>query len=240
MSRSTVLALAAAFVLAAALPCAAASGADARLAAARSRWTEHVRTERPDLAMRWDVGGAQRRLEPVTEATLERDAALLAALGDSLAAIDRDALAPASRAVLDTLRARVEREAAPIRDGAWRRDPELYLALTHGAVLEAARAPRVTPCGRSARALARLEHVPEVLRAAEINLRGADAIDADATATRWAAAMADLRTELPVLAARCHDPERVARVVEADTLALDAMRRFVAVLRVRAAASRAR
>lgn len=240
MSRSTLLALAAALSIAATSPCAAAPGADARFAAAHARWAEHVRTERPDLAMRWGVDGAQRRLEPVTEATLARDAALLAAISDSLAAIDRDALGPERRAALDTLRARVEREVTPIRDGAWRRDPDLYLALAHSAVLEAARAPRVTPCGRSARALARLRRVPEVLRAAEVNLLGADAVDADAAAARWAAAMADLRTELPVLAARCHDPERVAQVVEADTLALDAMRRFVAVLRVRAAAARTR
>jgi len=240
MSRPTALVLAAAFVFAAAAPCPAAAGAESRLDAVRARWTEHVRTERPDLAQRFGIGGALRRLEPVTEATLARDAALLAALDDSLAAIEREALPPASRAALDTLRARIEREAEPIRDGTWRRDPEPYLALAHGAVLEAARAPRVTPCGRSARALARLRRVPEVLRAAEVNLLGADAIDAEATASRWAAAMADLRTELPALAVRCHDPERVAQVIEADTLALDAMRRFVAVLRVRAAAARGR
>jgi hypothetical protein len=51
---------------------------------------------------------------------------------------------------------------------------------------------------------------------------------------RWGEALVDLRTTLPGLFGDCHDPERYADFVEADSLALGAARRFVSLLRARA------
>lgn len=186
---------------------------------------------RPDLAGRDGSAQADDRLEPVTEATLERDTAELAAIEAALGAIDTVALDTRERATLDTLRARAGRESAALRAGLWRASPDPYLALAHAAPLEAATRKRVGACERARRTAARLRAVPEVLRAAEVNLRAAPPFDRDAAVASWRAAMMDLRLELPRLFDACHDAERYAAFVEADTLALGAMDRFARFLR---------
>ena len=183
-------------------------------------------TARPDLAGRDGSARADDRLEPVTEATLERDTAELTAIEAALGAIDAVTLDPSERATLDTLRARAGRESAALRVGLWRTSPDMYLPLAHGAPLEAATRRRVSVCERTRRTAARLRIVPELLRAAEVNLRDATGFDRDAAVARWRAAMMDLRVELPRQFDACHDPERYAAFVEADTLALGAMDRF--------------
>lgn len=198
----------------------------AAVRALAARYAAHLLADRPDLASRYGLAHADDRLEPVTEATLARDAALLGALADSAAAVDRARLRRADAALLDTLCAHVAAEAAPLAADAWRRRPEAYLALAEDAVLAAARQPRVSACERTRRATRRLRAVPEVLRAAEVNLRAAT-YDRDDAVARWRAAMVALRTELPAVAATCHDSERYADLVEADSLALEAARRFV-------------
>ena len=198
----------------------------ARLHAAAARYRRHLLSERPDLASRAGLERADSRLEPVTEATLGRDAATLSALGESLATLDTATLARRDRATLDTLRARVGRELAPLRDGTWRSDPAIYLGLAHDAPLESARRARRSPCERARRTAGRLRGVPETLRAAEVALRGARIADPEAEAARWRVAMLDLRVTLPALFSDCHEGERYAAFVEADTLALEAMGRF--------------
>ncbi len=238
MPRRPIPALPVALALAAALASGGAGAAQAppaaRLRALETSWRAHLLAARPDLGSREGLAHCDERLEPITEATLARDAARLAALGDSAAALARLPLAPRDSAALTSLRTRIEREAAPLRDDTWRRDPGAYRALVHDAVMDVARRPHVSPCERARRALRRLRSVPEVLRAAQVNLAAAAAFDPDSETVRWTAAMLDLRVELPRLVGECHDPERYARLVEADTLALDAARRFVAFLRVRA------
>jgi hypothetical protein len=162
----------------------------------------------------------------VTEATLERDTAELAAIEAALGAIDTVTLGPTERARLDTLRARAGRESAALRAGLWRTSPDMYLPLAHGAPLAAATRRRVSVCERTRRTTARLRVVPELLRAAEVNLRGANGFDRDAAVATWRAAMMDLRVQLPRQFDACHDAERYAAFVEADTLALGAMDRF--------------
>jgi hypothetical protein len=223
--------LAAALLVALAATGAAAAGSRpapaARLAALEARYDQHLMSERPDLASRLDRASADDRLAPVTEATLERDEHWLAAIADSLAAIPRASLRRSQAQRLDSLLARVEREAAPVRDGSWHRDPLLYLELTHGSVMRVARRPRVTDCERARRALMRLRAVPEILRSAEVNLREHAAFDRDTVLARWRVAMFDWRTELPRVAGPCRDPARYANLVEADTLALRAAERFL-------------
>ena len=106
-----------------------------------------------------------------------------------------------------------------------------YRELAHATVLAVANRPHVTQCERTRRVIARLRAVPEVLRAAQVNLRADAAFDPECEAAAWDAAMFDLRTALPALAATCHDPEREADLIEADSTALAAARRFVRFLR---------
>jgi hypothetical protein len=214
---------------------AAAGDPATRLRALSARYDAHLRSERPDLGSRAGLARCDDRLVPVTESSLARDAALVAEIADSAAALEREALGPGEQRALAALRERLEREAAPLRSGAWRREPSAYLALVHDAVMQAAQRPHISPCERERRALRRLRAVPEVLRSAEVNLGAASAFDPDSEAVRWGGALADLRTTLPRLFPECHDAERFADLVEADSLALGAARRFVARMRARMA-----
>jgi hypothetical protein len=191
-----------------------------------ARYEAHLLMARPDLASRAGRASADDRLEPVTEATLERDAGELAAIEGALAAIDPAALGARDRVLLDTLRVRAGREGSALRAGSWRTDPDAYLALAHDAPLASATRPHVNACERARRTAARLRVVPELLRAAEVNLRGASGFDRQAAVANWRAAMMDLRLELPKRFDACQDGGRYATFVEADTLALGAMDRF--------------
>lgn len=207
-----------------------AAGADAfgQLRNAEDEYQAHLLRARPDLGTRAGLRAADGRLAPVTEATLRADAAWLERFDRRLAALNRRALAPLEAVRLDTLRARVERERGPHVSGAWRRDPSLYLQLGPGSVLEAAAVPNASPCTRAKNVVRRLRVVPEVLRAARVTLR--DGALADTAAAPWFAAMDSLRA-LPGKLAACREPSREADLVEADSLSLAAIERFVRFLR---------
>lgn len=207
-----------------------AVGADAAglLRNAEDDYRAHLLRARPDLGSRIGLRAADGRLAPVTEATLRSDAAWLERFARRLAALDRRALTPLEGVRLDTLRARVEREREPHANGAWRRDPELYLRLGPGSVLDAAAAPNTSPCSRTKNVVKRLRVVPEVLRAARVILRDGPA--SDSAAVPWRAAMDSLRA-LPARLSACREPSREADLVEADSLALAAIDRFVRFLR---------
>lgn len=212
-------------------PARSAPSAREALRALQQRHRAHVLAARPDLATRWGWTGAERRLVAVTESSLAHDRALLAELSAAAARIDRAALRPADAAALDSLRAGIARELAPLESGAWRNEPRLYLALGPDAVFDVARTPRVSPCERAARVIARLRALPELLRAAEVNVRGARVNGLADAASDWDAAADSLRDALPRWLEGCREPERLADFVEADTLGLRAVRRFAHVVR---------
>jgi hypothetical protein len=179
------------------------------------------------------VSGCDDRLVPITEGSITRDSVALEALDAQVRALAGGGEATGEQRALGELRTRIALELAPLRSGAWRRDPGAYRALAHDAILEVATRKHISPCERERRALKRLREVPEVLRAAEVNLGAQAAFDPDSETVRWTASMMDLRVTLPGLFNDCRDAGRFADLVEADTLALDAARRFVAVLRAR-------
>lgn len=225
--------LSVALLLAFAGATAAASGPAGRLHSLETRYDDHQREARPDLGSHAGLSHCDDRLVPVTEASLEHDAILLQAFADSAVALDRAWLPPPERDALARLRVRIESEAAPLRTGAWRRSPAPYLELVHDAVFESARRPHISACERERRTLRRLRAVPEILRSAEVNLGADAAFDPDSETVRWNAALFALRDTIPGLFPECHDPDRFADLIEADSLALGAGRRFVSVLRTR-------
>lgn len=231
MPRRLLLLLSCA-VLVAALPARAqaAPGAAGRLHAAQADYRRHLLASRPDLASALGWGGAAALL-PITQAAIERDEQWLGEFAATLAAIPPAELAPRERVALDSLSARVEREREPLRSGAWANDPRLYLAAGPLAALESAAAPGVTPCERARRAAKRLAALPELLRAAEVNLRAARGFDRERTLLAWGAARDSLRWALPAHVAGCREGERDADLIEADTTALGAVDHFVRFLR---------
>ena len=220
--------------------CAIGSAATARGAAAptltvlETRHRAHLLAARPDLASRYGFGG-EDRLEPVTETSIAHDSGWLRNFTADLARVDVARLSPRARTRLDSLRVRTEREAAAIDAGLWRLEPLAYLALVHDAVLEVNRAPHVSACERCRRTLERLRLVPEVLRAALVNLRECPA-PPTTTFAAFDSAAAQLRTAIFAPIDGCKDPRRQADVVAADTLALHAYVRFLTDLRATPAA----
>ncbi|MEO5988885.1 MAG: DUF885 family protein [Candidatus Eisenbacteria bacterium] len=204
----------------------ARASAPTSIAALDRAYAEHLLVSRPDRGSREGVKGAADRLTPVTETSLERDRAWLGAFRARLDLVDRNRLSNVTKARLDTLRARTTQQWEESRpDGPFRRDALAYRALTDQAVLEVITARRVGDCERVRRATARLRMLPEVLRAAAINLRGAPYDDArvrrgveDAVRT--------LRVEVTAAAAACRDARRIADFVEADSTAIRAFRIF--------------
>lgn len=200
---------------------------------ARAAWRAWTLAYRPDLAVREGARWPARPL-PLDEARIDRARVALDELGAAIARVPRDQRSPAERTLLDTLDARIAREAALFARDAWRQEPMLYAVTTLEAALDAAAAgKRVSACERSGRAIGPLRATPEALRAAEVNLREARAFDAAATLARWDGAMRRARTELPATFLECRDGRRLADAVEADTLALAAAERFRRFLRER-------
>lgn len=235
MSRRSILLT---LTLACTLSRAAHAAAPPTLTTLEARYHAHLLAARPDLAAHAGLGG-EDRLEPITEATLTRDAAWVRAFMTDLHRLDAAQLGARSRVRADSLRERVARENAALASGLWHREPRAYLALVHAAVLEVGLAPRISACERERRAMLRLRMVPEVLRAALVNLRDTHAL-APADDAAFQAAALDLRTKLLARLEDCKDPRRQADVIEADSLALKAYASFLADLRAFPAVERAR
>jgi len=211
-----------------------AAGAESR-ALGDVRWLEdayydHLVRDRPDLATRAGLRGSESALVPVTEASIAEDDSALSDLEARIARVDRAALEPDGLARLDSLRARVARERAPYLSGAWRNDPSVYFALAPGAVLDVATLPHATACTRARHAERRLRMVPEVLRSARVNLGHSVPPVGSDDAALWLAAIDSLRA-IPDRLESCRDSQRQAGLIEADSLAIEALGRFVRFLR---------
>lgn len=208
------------------------------LATLERSYAAYLLRARPDLAWRAGAKAAASRLEPVTTTNLAQQTAWLARFERELQAVPRETLTPAESTRLDTLLARTSRQHSECGlDGPFRRDPLAYRALTDFAVLEVITAPRVGECERVRRATRRLLLVPEVLRAAALNLR-----DTPYDSVRVQQGLDDairvLRADVTAAAAACRDPQRTADFVEADSAAIRAFELFPRWLNTSAGAAR--
>lgn len=219
-------ALVAGFVVLAARSGLADSSTMPSIRALERGYAEYLLVHRPDRGSREGVRGAAARLVPVTESSLERDLAWLSRFRARCALVDSARIAPSDRVRLGSLLMRVARqqeESAP--QGPLRRDALAYRVLTDQAVLEVITTPRVGECERVRRATLRLHMLPEVLRAAAINLRAMP--QDDARVQRGVDdAIRVLRAEVIAAAVACHDPRRRADLVEADSAAIRAYQVF--------------
>lgn len=185
-------------------------------------YADHLLAHRPDRGSREGVKSAAARLLPVTVASLERDLAWLNRFRARCALVDPARLTPVERVRFDSLLVRSSRQQAESQaEGPLRRDPLAYRMLTDQAVLEVITAPHVGECERVRRATQRLRMLPEVLRAAAINLRAVPHEDARVQ-QGVQDAIRVLRAEVIAAAAACRDPRRRADFVEADSAAIRA------------------
>jgi hypothetical protein len=184
--------------------------------------------DRPDLATRYGVKGAEDRLTPLSESGIDSARVRVARVRDAALRVDRAALPAPEDAALDSLRAHIEREWTPLEGGAGGARP---VHPAHDRRVLGGCPAGVSPSARSRRAQRRLLAVPEALRAAQVNLREASGFDRDSTLARWDEAIQRLRTALPPTLLACREPRRVAETVEADSATLAAAQRFVRFVR---------
>jgi hypothetical protein len=190
---------------------------------------------RPYLASRLGQHDRDAALDPVTEASLDSERAWTVDLAGRLANVggaDGVGLSFEGRLERDALAARVRRELLdlevlhPFQD-----DPGAYLPIVEGSVLPFLERRPGSPCTHLTNATRRLEHVPEVLRAAKINLRDPGRLATERAVERFDAALRVFREDLPASARTCRDPAIQASLSEADSGAVRAMVEFVEFLR---------
>ena len=110
------------------------------------------------------------------------------------------------------------------------RDPGAYVEVIAGSVEAALDRTTLSPCAAVRLAILRLHEVPEVLRAARVNLRNPPRVLTERAIGRYQAVLRFYRRDLPRMAEGCHAPRMQADLAEADTLAIRTVEAFLAYL----------
>jgi hypothetical protein len=197
-----------------------------------SEQVERELAARPDLSTLHGDHRGDDRLEPVTQASLARDRVRLKDLARRLDDVPRAALPPERAAERDSLAARIS---AALRDlevtRRWERDPSAYLDLVGRAVETLVERGAGSSCARAHAMARRLQRVPDVLRAARVNLAAPPRDLIEASLPGYERLIGFYRGDLPGFGAQCHDPRTQADLAEADTTAVRAVTGFLDYLR---------
>lgn len=231
-SLRRILAALIALLLAAFAPPAAAESMDERLRAAGdefvARWLERA----PHDATRLGVHDTDRLLLPVTETTLAEDLDWLRAFRSRLESIPVAKLGRERAQECALLVAQVERRLLDLEIiRPFERDPSAYVPLVAGSIESVLERPIASPCQRLRLAARRLSQVPEVLRAARINLRDPPRELTEIAIDRYAGVLRFYRETVPALASGCRDAPTQADLAQADSTAVRAVEAFLIYLR---------
>ena len=226
-------------LLLAAAPChagpaaARARPADARVARLADEYRDGLLADRPDLASRLGDHRGDGRLEPVTQASLARESARLRSLAGRLDSIPRASLAPAAALERDALAARIAAARHELEVARrWERDPAAYLDLAGDAIAALMKRGAGSTCARARAMVRRLERVPDVLRAARINLREPPRALIEAALPGYEDLLRFYRGGLPAFGDRCREPRTQADLAQADSTAVRSVEDFLDYLRV--------
>jgi hypothetical protein len=209
-----------------------AGAAPVRVERLEREYREHRLAVRPDLATRAGDRRGDGRLEPVTQASLLAEADWLRAFARRLEAVPRAGEPPPARAAHDSLSAWTARAHNEIEVAhRWERDPAAYLDLVDDAVRALLPGRGNSACARARAVTGRLARVPDVLRAARVNLREPPPDLVAGALPGYERLLGLYRAELPAFGARCREPSTQADLAEADTLAVRAVEDFLGYLR---------
>ncbi len=225
--------LAAGVLLAAALAApAAAETARARFDRLGREFLDHWLSRRPQAATRLGLHDRDDRLLPVTQASIAEETAWFRDFRTRLRALPRAELPFEPSLDYDVLSARVDRELLDLEViRPYQTNPNLYVDLIASSVQSLLQREFAPPCTRARAAARRLKQVPEVLRAARINLQHPPRISTEVAITQLGGALQFYREAVPALTAGCRDPQIQAELAEADSGAIRAAEAFLAYLK---------
>jgi uncharacterized protein (DUF885 family) len=185
----------------------------------------------PQEATRLGIHRYDDRLEPVTAASVAKEAAWLHDFGKRLAALPVTGLSYDDRIDRAALAARVDRQLLELEEvRGWERNPNFYVNLVTSPVLALLQRNFASPCSRIRSATRRLRGVPEVLRDAEVNLKHPPRLYTEVAIDQARGALRFYRETVPALSATCKEPELQADLAEADTAAVRATESFLTFL----------
>jgi uncharacterized protein (DUF885 family) len=210
----------------------AAQTADARFARLAGQFLDHWLARRPHVATRLGLHATDGLLLPVTQASMVEDTQWLRDFRGRLRAVRRDDLIFDRALEYDVLAARVERELLDfevIRP--YENNPNVYIELVAGSIQSLLQRDFAPLCQRLRSATRRLAQVPEVLRAARVNLRNPPRIYTEIALAQFPGVLQLYRAELPAVAASCRDPRAQGDLAEADSVAVRAAEEFMQYLR---------
>jgi uncharacterized protein (DUF885 family) len=218
-------------VLVAAAPVRAATGDTAVEKLGREYLDQWMRRH-PPLATRLGVHTWDDVLIPITQATVDDDATWLRAFRERLRAVPARDLGFDARLDRALLAGRVERELLELETvQSWRTNPNTYVDLISGPVQSLLQRNFASLSTRMRSAARRLRMVPEVLRAARINLSHPSRLATEVAIAQTAGVLQFYRGTVPALTAASRDPDAQADLAEADTAAVRAVQSFQAFLR---------
>jgi uncharacterized protein (DUF885 family) len=230
--RRLVLALLLLSLPSAPAPAHAASRPDARLNELTTTFIHGWLERRPQLATRLGVHTWDHELRPLTPASAAEDVAWLDSLQHRLDGIPRATLSPGAAVDRDLLAWRIARERFEIEvTRGWERNPNVYLELVAGSLQSLAQREFASPVSRLRSITARLEGVPEVLRAARIQLQHPPRIYTEIAIGQFTGALKLYREDLPALADRVKEPHLLGAFVQADSTAIASLLEFITYLR---------
>jgi uncharacterized protein (DUF885 family) len=205
---------------------------DERLVKLGDEFLDGWLTRHPELATRLGLHGWDSKLVPVTQASVESDVQWLREMRARLRAIPIGELSFERAQEHDLLMARIERERIDLEEvRSWERNPGYYLDLVAGSVLAVLERDYSSPCERVILATRRLKQVPEVLRAARVNLKDPPRLYTEVAIAQFAGALDFYRTTIPALTVECREPLLHGDLAEADSLAVHAVQEFLEELR---------
>ncbi len=205
---------------------------DAAFVRLGNEFLDHMLSTRPQLATRLGIHTWDRVLIPVTQVSLDTERAWFQGFQQRLAAVPRASLTFEHGLERDLLVARTDRELLDldvIRP--WETNPNSYLDLVAGSIQSLLQRNFASPCRRLEAVSARLRQVPEVLRAARINLSNPPRIATEVAIAQFPGVLRLYREEVAAVATGCREPRVEADLAEADTLAVRAVTEFIGYLR---------
>jgi uncharacterized protein (DUF885 family) len=218
-------------LLAPAIPASAAKD-DERFQRLADEFLGHWLTQRPHVATRLGIHDHDDRLVAVTQASLTAEGGWFRDFRRRLAEVPRRNLTFDHVLDYDVLSARVDRELLDLEViRPFETNPNAYLDLIAGSIQVLMQRDFASRCVRLRSVTRRLLQVPEVLRAAQINLTRPPRIYTEVAISQFQGALRLYREEVPAFARSCKDPRSQADAAEADSIAVKATEDFVAFLR---------